>query len=443
MKIGIDSFRCFNHVSPVDIRPLTLLVGENSTGKSSFLAGVRFVNELFERGANPSFNKDPYSLGSFKDIAHYRGRKAGRSTHFSFSVSANISLRGPRSSNGPRSRNIDVKLTFKEVESQPSISSFAFTSGEYKAQILVGDTTEISFQTPGMNEPRIISEEIRAPFPRREFSNLNAVSFLLNDLPYMLYSQGVRRAPAASKIPQKVFEEFNNVLRATMTSFPPLIFAGAPVRTKPARTYDNIEEAPSPEGSHIPYLLARLKAFKTDDWKSLREHLVEFGDAAGLFSDIDVKKFGPSPGSPFRIAVKVAGPASNLVDVGYGVSQSLPVIVETLQASRGSMFLLQQPEVHLHPRAQAALGSYLGTIAKQRGLTIVVETHSDFLIDRVRMDVRDNKGLDPDSVCILFFERTGLDVTVHQLEIDRKGNILGAPAAYRDFFLQEQMHSID
>jgi predicted ATPase len=106
------------------------------------------------------------------------------------------------------------------------------------------------------------------------------------------------------------------------------------------------------------------------------------------------------------------------------------------------MFLLQQPEVHLHPRAQAALGSYLGSVAKQRGLTIVAETHSDFLIDRVRMDVRDNKGMDPGSVAILFFERTGLDVTIHQLEIDRKGNILGAPPGYRNFFMQEQIRSI-
>jgi predicted ATPase len=116
------------------------------------------------------------------------------------------------------------------------------------------------------------------------------------------------------------------------------------------------------------------------------------------------------------------------VDVGYGVSQALPVVAETLQARRGSLFLLQQPEVHLHPRAQAALGTYLGNIARQRRLTIVIETHSDYLIDRVRMDVRDRAGLDPKDVCILFFERNGLDVSVSQLLIDNKGNILGAPS---------------
>src|SRR4029077_20194792 len=110
-------------------------------------------------------------------------------------------------------------------------------------------------------------------------------------------------------------------------------------------------------------------------------------------------------GSPFQISVNISGPSSNLVDVGYGVSQALPVVVETLQAPRGSLFLLQQPEVHLHPRAQAALGTYLADISKRRRHTILIETHSDYLIDRIRMDIRDGKGISPSDVCVLFFER--------------------------------------
>jgi predicted ATPase len=183
MKIGIGSYRCFNHVRAVDIRPLTLLVGENSTGKSSFLAGLRFINELFERGANPSFNKDPYSLGSFKDIAHYRGGKAGRADNFSFSIATSISLRAARTSNGPRSRDVDIQLTFREVESQPSISSIYFTSGDYRAEIVVGDTTTLSYQVPGMNEPRRVADEVWAPIIRRNISNINAMGFLLRTAP--------------------------------------------------------------------------------------------------------------------------------------------------------------------------------------------------------------------------------------------------------------------
>ena len=73
------------------------------------------------------------------------------------------------------------------------------------------------------------------------------------------------------------------------------------------------------------------------------------------------------------------------------------------------MFLLQQPEVHLHPTAQAALGSLFCEIAG-RDRQIIVETHSDYIIDRVRMDVRDKKtNLKPEDVSILFFETDGME----------------------------------
>ena len=97
----------------------------------------------------------------------------------------------------------------------------------------------------------------------------------------------------------------------------------------------------------------------------------------------------------------------NLVDVGYGVSQSLPVLTELLSDNAPSTYLLQQPEVHLHPTAQAALGSLFCNIAA-KGVQMLVETHSDYLLDRIRMDVRDGKGeptLKPEDVSILYFER--------------------------------------
>ena len=113
----------------------------------------------------------------------------------------------------------------------------------------------------------------------------------------------------------------------------------------------------------------------------------------------------------------------NVIDVGYGVSQVLPIITELFRDSQTSMFLLQQPEVHLHPSAQAALGSLFCKIAA-RNRQLVVETHSDRLLDRVRMDVRDGRTkLTPDDVSILFFERGDLDVRIHSLRLDAEGNV--------------------
>ena len=106
------------------------------------------------------------------------------------------------------------------------------------------------------------------------------------------------------------------------------------------------------------------------------------------------------------------------------------------------MFLLQQPEVHLHPSAQAALGSLFCQIASPV-CQLVVETHSDHLMDRIRMDVRDGvTDLKPSDVSILFFERQDLDVRIYSLRIDEEGNILDAPDGYRSFFMEEITRSM-
>ena len=128
--------------------------------------------------------------------------------------------------------------------------------------------------------------------------------------------------------------------------------------------------------------------------------------------------------------------------MGYGISQVLPIITELLDDDGSPLFLLQQPEVHLHPSAQAALGSLFCQVAGP-DRQVIVETHSDNLLDRVRMDVRDGLcDLEPDDVSILFFDRGDLDVQIHSLRIDEDGNILGAPPGYRQFFLDETERSL-
>ena len=132
----------------------------------------------------------------------------------------------------------------------------------------------------------------------------------------------------------------------------------------------------------------------------------------------------------------------NLVDVGYGVSQILPVFSEFVRPEASFMLQLQQPEVHLHPSAQAGLGSILCNVAAS-GKQLLVETHSDHLIDRVRMDVRDSKtDLKADDVSILFFERQGEEAEIHSIGIDNEGNILNAPSSYRKFFMDEVNRSL-
>ena len=224
-------------------------------------------------------------------------------------------------------------------------------------------------------------------------------------------------------------------------------FASAPVRSKPRRTYDPSRPTRDPEGDYVPMYLADVFSRDKRAWTKLKEKLERFGSMSGLFDEISIKRLGKRASEPFQVQFRKfggrrKGPKHNLIDVGYGVSQALPVITELLRQDAPNQFLLQQPEVHLHPRAQAALGSLFCQIAS-RNRQLVVETHSDYLLDRVRMEVRDGTaGLKPDDVSILFFERIDLNVRIHSLKIDAQGNIVGAPNIYRQFFMEETTRSL-
>ena len=106
------------------------------------------------------------------------------------------------------------------------------------------------------------------------------------------------------------------------------------------------------------------------------------------------------------------GPNANIVDVGYGVSQILPILVHVLNSEtsrRSSLdsremayFLLQQPEVHLHPRAQAELSSLLAQLGSQGNRSFIIETHSDYMIDRARIEIRQG-NISPEDVSLIYF----------------------------------------
>ena len=210
----------------------------------------------------------------------------------------------------------------------------------------------------------------------------------------------------------------------------------APLRSKPKRTYDPVRETAAPDGEHIPMLMMRLDRTDKSGWNLLHDDMVDFGKESGLFSDIKVRGHGRQMSDPFQLQVKVrSGSYANIVDVGYGVSQSLPIVVD-VRSERQCVFLLQQPEVHLHPRAQAGLAELFVESFRQRRNRFMIETHSDYIVDRIRILVR-RQVIRPADVSILYFEPRGNSVKIHNIKVDRDGNINGAPDGYRDFFVTE------
>ncbi len=447
-EIRLKDYRCFREDQTARLAPLTLLVGENSTGKTSFLAIIRALWELANDYKIPDFKEDPYDLGSFDEIAHYRGGRGGRAETFlaEFSSTAPNMLEGRR-----RYFSQHFGVTFGKVGTIPVPVGRRFAFGD----------TRIEERFEKNNDYLLRVETQRGRWEKRESRDRGMrYSFQERMMPPHFHFRrssisgenqegGPEFEPLEGSPPfsSEEYEIFRGIPWFDLRYFDERPFASAPVRSKPRRTYDPSRPTRDPEGDYVPMYLADVFTRRKREWTELKKRLQEFGKEAGLFDEISIKRLGRRDSEPFQIQVrksgsKLKGPLRNLIDVGYGVSQALLVITELLRPDAPPLFLLQQPEVHLHPSAQAALGSLFCQIAS-RERQLIIETHSDNLIDRVRMDVRDGEGaLKPEDVSILFFEKDDLDVRIHSLEIDDAGNVNNAPDNYRSFFMEETAKSL-
>ena len=447
-RVQFTDFRCFGQAEEVEIRPITMLVGENSAGKTSFLAGLRFLLESMSPQSRNPFNHDPYYLGGFDQIAHVKGGRGGRAKSFS------LSLRDTSPGNGrARSPNLTGGakhlFTFAKGSPQPELQSYEFHA----------NGTEVMISLEGENDAALTLQRhkgsnVTVAIPLRNSppaamvrGNTSYIPFLIRELAFPLHryprfediNRGSSKLPS-NDVEYETFPELVEVFQRSSRTLSQNVFASAPVRTQPLRTYTPSELLASSEGSNVPLELSRAKARDPDRWSVIRNGLTSFGENSGLFSSIDIRQLGKGDIDPFQIMVRVgeSGPAMNLADVGYGISQVLPIIYQIQQSARHGTYLLQQPEVHLHPRAQAELGSLLASVVAGTGKkpTFVVETHSDYLIDRVRMEVAAEK-ISPDDVTIVFFQRGPHGSTARNLFLNELGEIKNVPDGYRDFFIQE------
>lgn len=137
------------------------------------------------------------------------------------------------------------------------------------------------------------------------------------------------------------------------------------------------------------------------------------------------------------------GGAQNLTDVGFGMSQVLPVIVALLSAPRGSLVVLEHPEIHLHPRVQSDLADLLIDIANAGEIQILVESHSEHLLARIQRRIaeanRNGGGLTPEDVRLYFCELERGKSKLTPLEMQPSGVITNWPPDFFGDMLADRM----
>ncbi len=430
--IYLDNIRGFQNTY-IPIADINFLVGENSTGKSSVL-------ELICLLGSPSFwftqefNTDEVEFGNFQDIVSI---KSQNKTYFKIGV---IDCHGRKQEHGA------FLMTFKKKDGLPVISTYNYIFN--KREIRVKFTEKIIkykiVPIPSGNE---IKKRIVNIFNNWTNKNDDDTGYKLvkSKIPYNRRTVlGNINSIMETELSDSDMGRSGNILALPSFTFN---FAWiAPIRSKPKSIYDSYKIVFSPEGDHTPYLIKKIleqKSKKKGNKRGKKENFIkfinQFGKESGLFDTIKIREYGKSSATPFAINIVTGGKQLKLNRVGYGVSQALPVIVELFIRGEETWFAVQQPEVHLHPKAQVSLGDLIFNLAVEEKKHFFVETHSDYMIDRFRLNYKkDGKAMVNSQ--ILFFEKNGMGNNVSSIEIMDNGEYSeNQPDSFREFFIKEEL----
>ena len=472
MEVRFKNFRCFKDTGLLNLKKITLLVGENSSGKTSFLAGLNHISALMNQ-KDSDLNSPPFELGTFQDIYH-NYKKGGKTQYLEYEFNLDT---------------LNYRWVFKDNQGELTVSSFKATNMDKEHNISLEfkpDEKATFLETQLSDEERKILESVfrkilvfgkvvkiqdikNSSLKRLKFSDKDIIRWSgrhdliskIGDIAWIFEREFLDRQmrweiqPMLPDLENKD-NEIRNLFERLATGLRQLaecqgssrmhhhrspeinFIALAPLRTEPARIYlfPQSRGNLNPDGSHVPDKLLRHSIAIGPEKNYLEKMLQKFGKEAGLFKVISIKRLDEDSNYPFSIRVKTAqGKISNIMDVGYGVSQILPVVFEIISSDSDAQFLVQQPEVHLHPKAQAAFGSLISELSK-KGKRFIIETHSDFILDRLKYEIEE-KNISHDDVGILFFDTEKEVTEIHQIDLGENGLPTTRPESYRRFFLNE------
>ncbi len=422
-KLEVENVRCFGKKQVLNIHPVTMLVGENSTGKTTLLACLDTLVRYFSSKAL-DFNFPPYDMGGFQDIV-----RAGCG---GFRLTMTVCFARDE---------VDWSFEFGQLPEKPTptIKSLELRFNDGKVTMQANHNRQDNRYLVSKYKNNTYTIE----FSRKALDTIDLTILREPSVHTMAGDDFAARESLVSYLQEKIKNHgawwlIDDTIRS---------WGCAPVRTKPRRTYHTADFGQLSEGGGVLWHAAQVNSEDKQAWDALQKNLRYFGHASGLFDDIIIRKV--DTGSSFEVLVNIRGHQANIANVGYGLSQILPTLLErhfkpmyhanTRELPRKIYVQLQQPEVHLHPKAQAELCSLLASLSRREDTvkqSFLIETHGDQLINRLRIEIR-LKNIGPDNASLAYLEATGNAVRIHNISFDELANMKGVPEGYRDFFLEE------
>ncbi|MGF1522842.1 MAG: DUF3696 domain-containing protein [Leptolyngbyaceae cyanobacterium] len=482
--ISLENFKSFKNLEELTLRPITILCGTNSCGKSSILQSILLLKQTIE-SQNPNqtllLNGRLVRLGSFESIIFERNVDNKLIFDLTFKLPKEAQ-RIPLRANAvplivlirdlyPEIQNAldqDIGISLRISLKAPKLSSKrnkvylkAITVEQFKFTIEVLDThgqvsssafIDVKLSDNGLYT--IIWDNIRSRIGRKErssqgeltsvhvrFASLFSIGFVsargdaeknvdLSDLSFALYR--------VSNIFQTIFSSYSYI---------------GPLREEPSRRYiyeDEITEiGVKGENAAYIYLTDQDRTVanhyfydrESDSFRGIKkttlaaavQEWLDLMNIKGFKSEVvnEVVYLNLSSGSAPATRVSIA-------DVGFGVSQIFPIILEGLRMPRRNTLLLEQPEIHLHPNLQMQLSDYFITLALS-DKRVMVETHSDHIINRlVRRIVEDKTGMLQKLIGIYFVSSSDKGSIYEEVCIDETLGVTNWPVGFFDQAASEQ-----
>lgn len=393
----------------IPLAPVTMLLGTNSSGKSSILQALLLLKQT---AASPDRSihlnlggdeaNDYFNFGHFDDV-----------------LTRNVS---------PRQFEIGFCFKLPEVASTPD--KHHLTDGEFS--VIYGKTSTGAAVIQDLIL-RSGSSAYRAI--RRE---KGAYSIVVND-EAQPRGKGRQYAPERSiALSREAIQLLSNdgpmvedISLAIRRELGGIAYLG-PLRRKPERDYVWNKTNPGElgiDGAGVinAIFASALSRVKDDDAAQIIQEVSYWLARMKIAERIEVKQLGHS--TRYEVMVHKDGIVANLRDVGIGVSQVLPVLTLAFFATKGSTVLLEEPEIHLHPLAQSVLAELFVEVSRTRQIQFIVETHSEHLFRRMQTLVA-RETITTDACRMYFVERDGADAKLKPLILDTYGRVTEWPAMF-------------
>ena len=410
IKIAVSGFKSLMEEWTIDIHPLTILAGANSSGKSSIMQPLLMLKQTLEA---------PYDPGPL--LIDGPNVQFTEATQFLSALP-----------NGKRTDRFQIQIQTHKSNVSNAVRT-TFRKGKNGIEI-------VEMTKENLAPDQALSTKSLTLYPEMSSEEIKSLG---NQDPAFKNFDIVKRSRCFLYFGSQYSSGFYEVTYG----FGAYIFNTIHLpglRGNPERTYKPASTGPRYPGTFENYVASIIHEWQETGDERLKT-LADALYALGLTGKVGTKKIGDT-----RIELQVGRLSEDrtneadmvsIADVGFGVSQVLPVLVALIVAEPGRLVYLDEPELHLHPRAQVVLAQVLADAAK-RGVRIVAETHSSLLLLAVQTLVAEG-DLSPELVKLHWFTRDENGATkIDTANLDEAGAYGDWPEDFDDVDLKAQSRYI-